>query len=165
MSNELVAGLIEGVNELIERIGLSPDILAEELLDETLYTYPAPAWNTGELRSSGAAYVGGRFVSQTPWVGSNPEGWFEKFGKRGSAGEGGGFFGRTGGNVYSGMRKQYLSSSVRDTISIVYHSPVAEMMHEWSGGFTADDAGPGYIEEKLLHSAYNLRNVYRMVFS
>lgn len=173
VKKQSVIGMINNVKRLANQLQAAPTIMAIELLDAAFSDQPRPAWNTGELRSSGAAYVGGKRVAQTPKVGANPVGSYATMGERGRAGTGGGALGKFGGNIYSEFRIKYarggtsqsdIVTTLRDTISIVFHSPVAMMMHEWTKGFSDDEAGPGYIEKKLLASGNDFRKTMKMVY-
>jgi hypothetical protein len=164
-SREFAAGLISGIDRLIRQANEVDINLAKELLDSTLNDYPRPAWNTGELRSSGAVYIGGQLIKQNPWVGANPVGAYATMENAGMATPG-------NSNVVGELRIRKLRqgttgdnvSSLRGKITVIYDSPVAAMMHEWNGGFSDDESGPHYISAKLLKFGPRFQEVLREIF-
>ena len=57
---EFVAGVLDTLDSIQQGLAESPMILAKEFLRSTLIDEPRPPWNTGELRNSGAVYIGGQ---------------------------------------------------------------------------------------------------------
>lgn len=171
------AGLIQGVDRLLSRLNYADVALAEKLLDATFYEYPRPAWDTGELRSSGAAYIGTTKVAETPATGQNPAvpaAWIKKRGR--------GHLLRGGNQSFASMpiktlhratrtSGHALASTVRGKISIVYRARAAALMHEWTATigvgrkFTAADAGPHYISAKLARGQKYMTEVFRDILS
>lgn len=166
MAREFAASLIEGINRLTARLEQSADNLAEELLDKTYYEVPRPAWNTGDLRSSGAVYVGSRLVKRTPWTGANPVGGYTAMGSSGISENTGGFAAKTmrASKLQKGTRGSDYVSTVRDKITVIYDSPVAALMHEWPGGFSHPESGPLYIAAKFITFDKNFYQVMKEVF-
>ena len=161
------AGLVVGIDKLVSRLEQADIILAQRLLDATFYEYPRPAWDTGELRSSGAAYIGTTKVAETPETGANPNvpaAWRKKRGTKWQRNRG-------GNQAFVGMRMRTLRtanevignmpSTVRGRITIMYRARAAALMHEWQGNFTTFDAGPHYISAKLMNGNKYMTEVFR----
>jgi len=164
MAKNEFAAVIANIEALQRRMERAPDDIARRCLDFTLNVVPRPPWNTGQLRNSGVAYVGGRSVAHTKDMvgapkGINPNGWMAK--GRGT-GKGGGTISsptRTNINKFkSGESDGAIPASVLGTISIVYNSPIAALMHEWPGKFTDAQSGKHYITAKftLFRGAFAL---------
>ena len=165
------AGLIAGIDKLVSRLEQADVMLAQRLLDATYYEYPRPAWDTGELRSSGAAYIGTTKVASTPETGPNPAvpaAWRKKRGTKWQADRG-------GNQSFASMRMRTLRtatevigdlpSTIRGRITIMYRARAAALMHEWQGNFTAADAGPHYISAKLANGQRYMAEVFRQVLA
>ena len=171
---EFTAGMIQGVDRLYSRL-LEADVeLARELLDATYSDYPRPAWNTGELRASGAVYIGGQKIMATPDLpnfqpGPNPYGQYALFGDIASAGRanldftGGGAKELKIGKLRQGEGDE-LPVTVRGIITVIYSAPTAALMHDWDGGFSDDESGPGYISLKLIKFGPQFNQVMRRIF-
>jgi len=151
---EFVGALVQGVDHLISQLKDVDRRIALDLLDATYSEYPRPPWNTGQLRSSGAAYIGTTKVGTTPETGPNPNGP-ARTREKGSGGLSTGsstftptFFGNTAKHLATANLGEP-PNTVRGKITIIYHSPVAALMHEWDGGFSDSQSGPGYITQKL----------------
>ena len=171
MGKEFAGSFIAGIDHLISKLETSDIAMAQRLLDATYYETPRPAWDTGELRSSGAAFIGTTKVANTPLTGPNPNvpaAWRKKRGTKWQM--------RRGGNQsFAGMRMRTLKtatriegnfpSTVRGKISIIYRARAAALMHEWAGNFTAADAGPHYISAKLARSGRYMASVFREVLA
>lgn len=157
MADEFVAGLVKGISTLARNLEKVPAALAKELLYSTWHDVPRPPWNTGQLRNSGYAYVGSKLVAQTErdfgFTGANPNGLFESDGISGMA---------TGDYWSSGAKRltvkkllganinyAAVSGSLADQITIMYQAPHAALMHDWVGGISDPDSGPGYVSLKL----------------
>jgi len=167
---EFVGAIIEGTTRLASRLNEVDVELARELLDATYYDYPRPAWNTGQLRSSGAVYIGGKLIATTPETSPNPLGWYEtRGGKMGQAEANVGAFEGVGelkiGKIRRATDIESMVTSLKGAITVIYQSPVAALMHEWPHGFTDGDSGRGYISEKLLKFDRQFTEVFRRVFS
>lgn len=191
MANEFAA-MIANIDKLKNR--LEHEVareVATEWLMATYEVFPRPPWNTGLLRSSGTAYVGGALVATTPSTGPNPNGsWRVRKKVTKTIGSGKPFTGTAGGRSY-GNRNIYgevvstvesptmtninffntatevegnLPSTVVGTISVVYRTPYAAMMHEWSGGFSSPDSGAHYISSKMPRLGTILATALRRVF-
>lgn len=171
------AGLIQGIDRLMSKLNYADVTMAEKLLDATFYEYPRPAWDTGELRSSGAAYIGMTKVAETPKTGQNPmvpTAWRKKRGRSQFIRGGNQSFGsvrmrtlhkatRTGGMA--------LTNTVRGKITIVYRAQAAALMHEWTLSigqgrkFTSPDAGPHYISAKLAKGNQYMTEIFREILT
>jgi len=171
------AGLIQGIDRLMSKLNYADVAMAEKLLDATFYEYPHPAWDTGELRSSGAAYIGTTKVAETPETGQNPmvpEAWRKKRGRS--------QFTRGGNQSFASVRMRALRTAtrmsgmaltrtVRGKISIIYRAQAAALMHEWTlsigqgRSFTSPDAGPHYISAKNTKSNQYMTEVFREILA
>lgn len=169
MAREFAANLIAGINRLYSRLNVVDVQLAKELLRATYEDYPRPAWNTGQLRSSGAVYIGGRLIATTSQTGANPGGSWALHGQSGRVDQGAGPF------ILKELHIRKIRSatttagteavtSLRGKITVIYNSPVAAMMHEWAGGFSDDESGPHYITAKFLTFDAKLYEAFREVF-
>jgi hypothetical protein len=171
MGREFAAGVLEGIDHLISKLETVDITLAQRLLDATYFEVPRPAWDTGELRSSGAAYIGTTKVASTPLTGPNPNVPAEWRKKRGTKWQ----MDRGGNRSFASMRMRVFNtatrvegefpSTVRGKISIVYRARAAALMHEWAGNFTAADAGPHYISAKLARGGRYMANIFREVLA
>lgn len=167
MAEEFAAGLVKNIKQLAANLASIPDDLASQLLADTYLETPRPPWNTGELRDSGAVYVGSRLVATTVGMfgeaGINPKGDYALTGKTGLA---------TGGVRYPLMRmsqrkllkanRNYAAvSTVRDQITVFYQAPHAALMHDWPGAFSDPDSGAGYVSLKLVRFSKPFEMVIR----
>ena len=165
------AGLVVGVDKLLSRLKQADIMLAQRMLDATYSEYPRPAWDTGELRSSGAAFIGTTRVATTPPTGPNPDvpaAWRKKRGTKWQRSRG-------GDQSFETMRMRTLHTAtevitdlpatVRGLITIIYRSRSAALMHEWGGNFTTYDAGPHYISAKLARGQRYMAEVFRRVLT
>ena len=159
---------------------MAKDEIAYKCLKDVETIPPAPPWNTGALRNSGAAYVGSRLVATTSGWGQNPNGPAVKVRRVRGRDARGRFSSKIVGGLSRGsvdvdflpsqlgyISKKSLGTSVIDTITLIYHHPVAALMHEWSGGFSpaTPPAGPHYISSKFDSFGRNFREVLMSVFS
>lgn len=154
--------IIANIQKLKGKLELAPTVIAKQCLDATYHQVPRPPWNTGQLRSSGAAYVGGRRVAKTPLTGPNPKGSWTIRKRTKHKAVGGLSRGSATGTVKAPETTNItkfsqpglevsgnLPSTVTGSISIVYHSPVAALMHEWDGNFSDAQSGKYYISSKI----------------
>jgi len=152
MANYEFAAVIAKLDRLVTQLSNADVEIANELLDATHDKAPRPAWNTGQLRNSGVAYIGSIPVGYTAGMTTfpNPNGAYAKYGKRGRAELG-------VLKSFGTLRKRGLDTgdadgefgTTRGKITIVYTSPVAALMHEWTGKFSAPLAGANYISAKM----------------
>ncbi len=166
MARGFAANIIGGIDRLISRLNHVDVELAIRLLNNTLNDYPRPPWNTGELRSSGAVYIGGRLIQTNPQIGSNPNGAWEKHGNSGYVSDVG-----AGAGTIKELRIAKIRTSddvsvstLKGKITVIYTSDIAAVMHEWPGGFSDPDSGPYYISAKLITFGGDFHEAFRNVF-
>jgi hypothetical protein len=184
---EFVAGVVDRLALVEAFLEQSPEVIAEELLRASLVDAPRPPWRSGELRSSGAVYIGGRLFMTTPEVaakhgvsdllGPNPKFAAED----GHIYRARSFFGRASNRHLSGialvpkrLRKADLLKAtersgsaftgLRNKITLYYHAPHAAIMHEWAKGFSDPLSGAHYISSKLGNVSSRASVLLKQVF-
>lgn len=175
---EFVAAIVDKLSFMEELISTTPDIVAEVALRQTLEDEPRPPWRTGELRASGAVYIGSRLhcttqdlANQYPelqsLMGVNPDApayvlnnkmllkpvglakWRHLTGELVIPKLMSKSFLVKGSTDMSGAWRHGLT--VRNKIEVVYHAPHAAWMHEWTGEFLDPSSGAHYVSSKFWH--------------
>jgi hypothetical protein len=185
---EFVAGIVDRLALVEEFLSKSPEVIAQEALLGSLVEVPRPPWRTGELRNSGAVYIGGRLHMTTPEVAAwhgysellepNPR-FTGESGILSSNLTTGRALGRhlsglplvpnrlRRDTLVGGTTESYGSTgfdTLRNKITIYYHAPHAALMHEWSGGFTDPLSGSHYISSKLGYFSSRFVTLLRQHF-
>ena len=189
MAKDEFVGIIGSLKVLQTKMVAAPKEIARECLMATYNEVPRPPWNTGQLRSSGSAYVGGRRVAITPLTGPNPNGPWQKRKKVSKVIKGISFVGAEGGKTRGSATSvihqpwtlnitkfqqpdvdtnlhmaSKLPTTVTGEITIIYHSPVAALMHEWEGGFSDPSSGKFYITAKFPRFEHIFTDVMRRIW-
>lgn len=165
---EFVAGIVDALELMKRTVSDVPQIAAEEFLTSTLVDVPTPPRDTGELRQSGAVYVGSRLAATAQSLavgrsrvtqdmleprmlssvngpvraGSNPLRDAPFISKQVSAKKL-----QTGGVGRSSRKTAF--PTVRGKITVVYEARHAALMHEWTGVLHEPGSGAGFISSKV----------------
>jgi len=187
---EFVAGVLDGLEMLEAGMAAAPDIIAERFLHSTLVDEPRPPWESGELRNSGAVYIGGRLhmttadLAATDWqverlLAPNPAFFGVGTGKFAeSTGRAKGRHKKLGplvpqllrgDKLHIGFMKYYkgLSKSdftLRNKITVMYQAPHALLMHEWAGNFSDAKSGAHFISSKAFMLEYKVAFAYKGLY-
>ncbi len=163
---EFVAGIVDALQIMKQTIAETPQIAAEEFLAATLTVTPTPPKDTGALRNSAAAYIGGKLavtaldlvvsgkipadtleprtlmtVNGPIAANRNPISDAAPAIRRSITGKS-----LRGGTQYT--NRQITAGSLYGKISIVYRTPYAAQMHEWQGKMHEPGSGPNFISAK-----------------
>jgi len=154
MAKSYVAGVLQGIKRLQGSLADMPTQTAYALLQSCLEDEPTPPWDSGDLRNSGAAYVGTRLVATTADFGEyeqNPKSSPNDltFGRKTASGAS--ILGSFRSRSREGAVKMGGSSlaTFRDTVSVVFRTPYANEMHYGSYNPREPGSGPFYVSSKL----------------
>lgn len=187
---EFVAGVLDGLAMLEAGMDAAPEIIAEKFLHSTLVDEPRPPWETGELRNSGAVYIGGRLhmtttdLAATDWtvqglLEPNPA-FFDvetgEYAKSTGRAKGRHLGGKPlvpsllrGGKLRRGLMgfgKGYTRKTftLRNKITVMYQAPHALLMHEWPGNFSDAKSGAHFITAKAFMLEYKVAFAYKGLY-
>lgn len=174
---EFVAGVLDTLDSIQQGLAESPMILAEEFLRSTLIDEPRPPWNTGELRNSGAVYIGGQKYRTTGQIAAK-YGFLDQMGRNPRFGAAKlneefheeDYYGMatdrhlksvaTTPKRFRGEKLRFTGAgtkgkfkNLRGKVTVVYQAPHAALMHEWPGKFTDKKSGAHYVSGKVLMAA------------
>ena len=187
---EFVAGVLNGLAMLEAGMDAAPEIIAEKFLHSTLVDEPRPPWQTGELRNSGAVYIGGRLhmttasLAATDWqveqlLEPNPAFFDVESGKWAKpSGRQTDRHKKLGPLVPSLLRGDrlrtdfmaYFKGAARATftlsnkITVMYQAPHALLMHEWPGNFSDAKSGAHFITSKAFMLEYKVAFAYKGLY-
>jgi len=154
MAKSYVAGVLQGIKRLQSSLSNMPEQTAYALLQSCLEDEPTPPWDSGDLRNSGAAYVGTRLVTTTEDFG--------EYGQNPRASANDLVYGRktaSGGSHLESFRSRARQgatqmggaplTSFRDTVSVVFKTDYANQMHNGVYKPREPGSGPLFVSSKL----------------
>jgi hypothetical protein len=174
---EFVSAQVEALKLMRATLSDTAEIAGEEFLASTLVDQPTPPRNTGELRNSGAVYIGSELIATTsslanthPRVNTEmltPRTLDTASGDKVRANSDDGLstfrhLGSTplvpkrlrrsklagGGAGVSGRRTKV--GPLSGKITVLYQAPHAALMHEWSGWMHEPGSGAHFISSKAF---------------
>jgi len=169
MAKSYVAGVLQNIKQLQNSLARLPEQTAFALLQSCLEDEPTPPWDSGDLRNSGAAYVGARLVATTEdfeHYDQNPRAHPNdaNFGRKGSKGS----------TILSSFRSRERAgaasygaalSTTRDAVTVVFRTEYANLMHDGNYNPREPGSGPLFVSSKLPRFGYKFTELARQAIS
>lgn len=172
MAKSYVAGVLQGIKNLQSSLQNMPTQTAYALLQSCIEDEPTPPWDSGDLRNSGAAYVGSRLVATGDEF--SPSGHWGQNPTPHPSDEKSGRNTAKGATVLSTFRSREREgatlsgaplASTRNTVSVVFRTDHADAMHNGKYRAREPGSGPLFISSKLATFGYKFTEIARHAIS